>query len=294
MVFMPGSTVEQISVVIPTFNRSSFLPKALESVYKQTLPPLEVIVVDDGSTDSTKSKLSPDYPKVKWIKQKNHGVSFARNQGINKALGNWIAFLDSDDTWSPNKLEQQKQFLERNPDLLFCHTDEQWLRHNKLVNQPAYLEKSNQDIFLKSLTRCIICPSSVIIHKSLLHSVGMFDETFEVCEDYDLWLRILVQNKIGYLPQKLVSKHGGHDDQLSAKHWGMDRFRVRSLKNLLNQAELSTWQRISVIETLIEKLKILAQGFAKHGKLLQSQEFKEEIQVLSKQVSLYSTKHQVN
>jgi hypothetical protein len=74
----------------------------------------------------------------------------------------------------------------------------------------------------------------------------------------------------------------------------MDRFRVRSLKNLLNQAELSTWQRISVIETLIEKLKILAQGFAKHGKLLQSQEFKEEIQVLSKQVSLYSTKHQVN
>ena len=122
----------------------------------------------------------------------------------------------------------------------------------------------------------------------------MFDETFEVCEDYDLWLRILVQNKIGYLPQKLVSKHGGHRDQLSTKHWGMDRFRVQSLKKLLNQAKLSTHQRISVIETLIEKLKILAQGFAKHGKLLQSQEFNEEIQALSKQLPLHSTKHPFN
>lgn len=291
---MPSSVVGQTSVVIPTFNRSFFLQKALQSVYNQTLLPLEVIVVDDGSTDGTQYTLSPHYPKVKWIKQKNQGVSFARNQGIKKAQGNWIAFLDSDDTWLPTKLEQQQKFLETNPELLFCHTDEKWLRHNRLVKQPAYLEKSNKDIFLKSLTRCIICPSTVILHKSLLHSVGMFDETLEVCEDYDLWLRILVQNKIGYLPEKLVTKHGGHSDQLSTKHWGMDRFRIQSLKNLLNQSDLSTWQRIAVIKTLIEKLNILSQGFAKHGKLLQSQEFKHEILELSKQLLLHSNKYSVN
>ena len=105
---MPKATSRhEISVVIPTYNRSLFLPKALDSVYNQTSPVLEVIVVDDGSSDNTLPQLALQFPQVTWVSQGNHGVSHARNQGIQRARGEWIAFLDSDDEWLPQKIEKQ-------------------------------------------------------------------------------------------------------------------------------------------------------------------------------------------
>jgi pentatricopeptide repeat protein len=127
-----------------------------------------------------------------------------------------------------------------------------------------------------------------------LESIGFFDENLPVCEDYDLWIRILVENEIGYLKEKLVTKFGGHEDQLSSKHWGMDRFRVLSLKNLLIHSKLSTNQRISVLNTLTEKLNILAQGFAKHGKFAKSEEFLREMKTFSRELLTYSTAQPLN
>ena len=98
----------KISVIIPTYNRYEFLKRALNSVYAQTFLPSEVIVVDDGSTDNT-SHIQLDFPKIKYIYQKNSGVSSARNTGIKNATSDWIAFLDSDDTWLESKLELQVQ-----------------------------------------------------------------------------------------------------------------------------------------------------------------------------------------
>lgn len=289
-----GSSGHEISVVIPTFNRCLLLKRALLSVYNQTLLPFEVIVVDDGSTDNTNSQLSPQFPNVIWVSQENYGVSCARNQGIQKAKGNWIAFLDSDDTWHPQKLERQFDFLKRNPSFSMCHTDEEWLRNGQKVKTPAYLDKTNHQLFTRSLTRCLICPSSVVLNRSLLESIGFFDENLPVCEDYDLWIRILVENEIGYLKETLVTKFGGHEDQLSSKHWGMDRFRVLSLKNLLIHSKLSTNQRISVLNTLTEKLNILAQGFAKHGKFAKSEEFLREMKTFSRELLTYSTAQPLN
>ncbi|MBT5915178.1 MAG: glycosyltransferase, partial [Opitutae bacterium] len=219
----PSPLTQQVSVVIPTHNRLHLLRRTLYSVQAQTLPPLETIVIDDGSTDRSHESLATEFPTVQWIRQSNHGVSHARNQGIKHAKGEWIALLDSDDTWHPSKLEEQNQFLQQNLGLLFCHTDEAWIRRGKSVSHPAYLNKSNQDIFLKSLTRCIICPSSVVIHQKIFEKIGFFDEELPVCEDYDLWLRLVLQYEIGYLDRKLVTKHGGHSDQLSTTYWGMDR-----------------------------------------------------------------------
>ena len=284
----PSPLTQQVSAVIPTHNRLHLLRRALYSVQAQTLPPLETIVIDDGSTDRSHESLATEFPNVQWIRQSNHGVSHARNQGIKHAKGEWIALLDSDDTWHPSKLEEQNQFLQQNLGLLFCHTDEAWIRRGKSVSHPAYLNKSNQDIFLKSLTRCIICPSSVVIHQKIFEKIGFFDEELPVCEDYDLWLRLVLQYEIGYLDRKLVTKHGGHSDQLSTTYWGMDRFRVQSLQKLLDNPNLKSSLIPLIFQTLIQKLDILNKGFSKRDKQLEAKEFNQLKQFYSHQLAKHT------
>ena len=284
----PSPLTQQVSAVIPTHNRLHLLRRALYSVQAQTLPPLETIVIDDGSTDRSHESLATEFPTVQWIRQSNHGVSHARNQGIKQAKGEWIALLDSDDTWHPSKLEEQNQFLQQNLGLLFCHTDEAWIRRGKSVSHPAYLNKSNQDIFLKSLARCIICPSSVVIHQKIFEKIGFFDEELPVCEDYDLWLRLVLQYEIGYLDRKLVTKHGGHSDQLSTTYWGMDRFRVQSLQKLLDNPNLKSSLIPLIFQTLIQKLDILNKGFSKRDKQLEAKEFNQLKQFYSHQLAKHT------
>ena len=284
----PSPLTQQVSAVIPTHNRLHLLRRALYSVQAQTLPPLETIVIDDGSTDRSHESLATEFPNVQWIRQSNHGVSHARNQGIKQAKGEWIALLDSDDAWHPSKLEEQNQFLQQNLGLLFCHTDEAWIRRGKSVSHPAYLNKSNQDIFLKSLARCIICPSSVVIHQKIFEKIGFFDEELPVCEDYDLWLRLVLQYEIGYLDRKLVTKHGGHSDQLSTTYWGMDRFRVQSLQKLLDNPNLKSSLIPLIFQTLIQKLDILNKGFSKRDKQLEAKEFNQLKQFYSHQLAKHT------
>ncbi|MDA3909543.1 MAG: glycosyltransferase family A protein [Sulfurimonas sp.] len=223
----------EISVVIPTYNRYEVLKRALASVYAQTHKPKEVIIIDDGSTDET-SQILKLFPEAKYYYQKNSGVSSARNLGIKKASYEWIAFLDSDDEWHPQKLQEHLELHLDSPELQISYTDEKWMRDAKEVNMPKKYRKFGGDIFKECLSHCIIAPSATIIHKDLFERVGLFDENLEVCEDYDLWLRIAIENKIELIDKKLITKYGGDKDQLSMKFWGMDRFRVKALEKLLN------------------------------------------------------------
>ena len=261
-----NGAIEDISVVIPTFNRRNLLKRAIHSVIKQTIEPREIIVIDNGSTDQTYQMVSSLFPDINYFTEKKRGVSAARNKGIIESKSKWIAFLDSDDTWEPKKLEKQLEFslLNQNKYRLI-HTDEIWYRNNKFLNQLNKHKKSGGDIFKNSLKLCCISPSSAFVNKQVFHDYGLFDENLEVCEDYDMWIRITSKEEVGFLDSPLVLKYGGHSDQLSKKFWGMDRFRIKSLEKNLKNEHFSKSQKINVLDTLIEKLTIVSDGALKRG-----------------------------
>jgi len=263
-----------ISVVIPVYNRQNLLKRALCSVSKQTTQADEVLVVDDGSSSSPDLSNFHENPEVHCLRrEKNLGVSAARNWGIQQARGEWIALLDSDDEWEPKKLERQVQYIDQNPELLAVHTLEKWIRLGNEVIPPAYLDKSNNRLWERSLKNCLICPSSVLLHRSVFESVGWFDESLQVCEDYDFWLRLLLDHPIGLTEEKLVRKHGGHSDQLSTTTWGMDRFRIKALEKILKRSDLTDQQRKQALDVIIEKCSVLEQGSIKREKYEAAQKY---------------------
>ena len=266
----------RISVVIPTYNRADSLPRALSSVQSQTLPAEEVIVVDDGSRDGTESLIREHYPRVRYLRQRNGGVSRARNLGIAAARGEWIALLDSDDAWLPTKLAAQRAALRRHPWMRICHTEEIWIRNGRRVNPMAKHGKSGGHIFRACLPRCVISPSAAILHRSLINELGAFDENLPACEDYDLWLRICATEPVAYVPQPQIQKHGGHEDQLSRRYWGMDRFRIQALEKIINSGRLGAQDRAAASETLARKARIMATGARKRGNLARAERYESK------------------
>lgn len=254
-----------ISVVVPTFNRTHTLPRALGSILCQSLPATEIIVVDDGSQDDTADLIRHRYPQVRYLWQPNGGVSSARNRGIGASGGDWIAFLDSDDTWLPDKLMAQCAALREHPDTRLCHTEEVWVRRGRRVNQMDKHAKSGGHIFRKCLPRCIISPSASLLHRSLFDELGTFDEDLPAGEDYDLWLRICATEPVAFVPEPQICKYGGHADQLSRKHWGMDRFRALALEKIISSGRLDAGDRTAACTMLILKAGVLAAGARKRG-----------------------------
>jgi len=265
----------KISVIIPTYNRYDFLKRALESVFAQTYSVVEVIVIDDGSTDCT-SDIKKDFPSIRYIYQKNSGVSSARNRGITESKNKWIAFLDSDDVWVHEKLAMQAEFHKKSPEVLMSYTAETWIRDNKEIKIPKKFRKVGENIFLENLSYCNIAPSSVIMNKTLFTRFGLFDETLEVCEDYDLWLRIAQREKIGLINKKLIKKYAGHNDQLSFKFFGMDSFRVQTLEKLLQDDTCSNYKK-EIEEELLKKYVLLLHGAKKHNRSEDIEKFKEKV-----------------
>jgi len=247
----------KFSVIIPVFNREKFISRAIESVLNQSFRNFEIIVVDDGSTDNT-PYIIKQYP-IKIITQKNKGVSAARNTGIKASSGNIIAFLDSDDEWKKDKLKIQAKFFENNPSYKIHQTDEIWIRDGKFLNKKRIHQKKEGFIFYESLHLCLISPSAVAIKKELFEEIGLFREDFEVCEDYELWLRITKKYPVGYSPEKLVIKYGGHEDQLSRKYFGMDRWRVKAMLPFCDDPK--------VLEVAIKKCEIVVRGAKKHNNI---------------------------
>jgi glycosyltransferase involved in cell wall biosynthesis len=264
-----------VSVIIPTHNRRDYVREAIASVVAQTYQDFELIVVDDGSDDDTGTlvaEFSPVCPSLRYVCQANQGVSVARNTGVALSSGHYLAFLDSDDVWQPSKLERQLAFFGAHPRASICQTEEIWLRRGVRVNPHAKHRKTGGDIFARSLERCLVSPSAVMLRRSLFDRVGGFDPCLPACEDYDLWLRIGATQPIHLLDTPLVIKRGGHPDQLSQRFWGMDRFRVRALQKLLDSGILSAEQRRLTVRVFHNKCAVLARGARKRGKSGQAYE----------------------
>lgn len=270
-----------LSIIIPTFNRSSLLKRALESVCKQTFLNYEVIVIDDGSSDDTAEMVRTEFPAVRYYYQTNRGVSSARNKGLESAIGSWIAFLDSDDEWLPQKLEKQFALLELNPTEKVCHTEEIWVRNGVRVNQMKKHRKTGGWIFPQCLLLCAMSPSSIIIHRSIFDDVGGFDTDLPACEDYDLWLRITAKYSVLYIEEPQIIKYGGHEDQLSQKHWGMDRYRIKSLQKVISENQLDSENSHLATAMLLKKSKIFQQGALKRGKTEDAQHYQHIIDYYS-------------
>jgi glycosyltransferase involved in cell wall biosynthesis len=259
-----------VSVIIPTFNRVRMVKEAIDSVQDQTFKDYELLVVDDGSTDSTGDILASYKDVITVLSQKNKGVSAARNRGISRAKGELIAFLDSDDLWLPDKLKAQVDFFQSNPEAMICQTEEIWIRDGKRVNPKNRHKKYSGMIFKQSLPLCIVSPSAVVMRRGLFDKVGVFDEQLPACEDYDLWLRVSSQYPIYLINTPLIIKRGGHEDQLSKKT-SLDIYRIQSLTNIIDSGTLSDDQRRSAIDEIKKKCEIYINGCLKRNRVDEAQ-----------------------
>lgn len=262
---------ELISVIIPTYNRKEFLKNAIESVLNQNYKNKEIILIDDGSKDKTK-EIVFKFP-IKYFYQENKGPASARNLGIKKSNGNFIAFLDSDDLWVEDKLSLQMKFFKKNPEYKIVHTNEIWIKNGKILKQMEKHKKGGGDQFERSLELCVISPSSVMVKKELFEEVGFFDENFPACEDYEFWLRVTSKFKIGFIEKELVIKIGGHKDQLSTKVPCLDLWRAKAIGKLIVEDWFTSEQKEKAKKYLIEKAKIYLKGLNKRDKIKEKEEF---------------------
>ncbi|MFP4364779.1 MAG: glycosyltransferase family A protein [Spirochaetia bacterium] len=263
----------QVSVIIPVYNRPHLAQEAVNSVLSQSKRPYEIMVIDDGSEEV--SPYLADSKDITYIRTEHSGYpGKTRNIGVFHASGNWIAFLDSDDLWQPEKLEEQTAYILENPEYRICHTRELWLREGKEVSQKGQKHKRQGDVFSDALWKCIIGPSTVMLEKALYEEYRGFREDLEVAEDYELWLRICNTEQIGYIDKKLIIKRAGDWDQLSEKHGQIEIFRINALKELVDKKAFTPPRLEEASRVLAKKLRIYATGAEKRGRLEEAESYR--------------------
>ncbi|MBX9789753.1 MAG: glycosyltransferase family 2 protein [Pirellulales bacterium] len=200
-----------VSVVIPVFNGADFLPTALDHVFNQTYQRLQVIIVDDGSTDRTPEVLARYATQIEVQRQPNRGVGHARNTGIAASRGDYVAFLDQDDWWHRDKISRQVACFEQDGGVGLVHTgvdyfDQRSRAITKPLNPVARPELLQGDCFRRLLEENHVRNSSVMVRRRLLAEVGACDQAISgnTVQDYDLWLRLARVSRFAYLPESLT------------------------------------------------------------------------------------------
>ncbi len=273
-----------ISVIIPRHERPLLTEEALQSVINQSYRPLEILIGDDGSSALSRQRLN-DF--VNALPPQT-GLSFklpqwphcgcpgaVRNRCAEMAQGQWLAFLDSDDLWLPQKLEKQYSLHAADQNLLFSHTREEWRRNGRLVSQKGQKHLREGNIFSHALTKCIIGPSTVMMSRQLYMDTGGFRNDMEIAEDYEYWLRITSHCPVGYLNEALTVKRAGHGEQLSEKYGHIEIFRIRGLKTLVEQGFFDAIRQKEAKAELARKCLVYSRGCFKRGKDEEGRRYEE-------------------
>ena len=272
-----------ISAIIPVYNRPALLKEAYNSCIGQNYSDLEIIIADDGSADETfrvakelaAGANDAGYPKTVLIRSDHTGKpGLLRNISVDTSRGDYIAFLDSDDLWLPGKLQRQTAFFREHPEIRICHTRERWLRGEKEISQKSQTHIREGNLFPDSLKKCIIGPSTVMMHRSLYKESGGFREDIAVAEDYEFWLRITCREPVGYIPEALTVKRAGGWEQLSASG-PIEYFRIEALKKLITQNILPADCQAGAEKELVRKCLIYARGCRKRGKKEEASQYEE-------------------
>jgi glycosyltransferase involved in cell wall biosynthesis len=194
-----------VSVIVPTYNTIAYLPDAIDSILKQTFEDFEILLVNDGSTDSTAqwAKQLTD-PRIRYIEQKNQGLSAARNTGINLAQGRYIALLDADDLWEPTKLEKQVTLLNANPEVGMVHSWVEFMDGQGRSTGRIWKTQAEGKALSRLLHRNDIAVLSVLVRRECFAKVGGFDPTLRSLEDWDMWLRLVVHYPIAVIREPLA------------------------------------------------------------------------------------------
>jgi glycosyltransferase involved in cell wall biosynthesis len=284
----------KISCIIPTKNRLYTLKNAINSVLNGSISVYEIIIIDDGGNDESEKVCNilkmqnKTKTKIIYKKIKSSGVSKARNIGINLSVCEWICFLDSDDIWHKDKIKKHIALHKNNPNLLISQTREVWVKNNCKFLPSGKFSKKGGYIFELCIKICCVSVSCVMVNKNIFYDIGYFDESFLVCEDYDLWLRISKKYEIGLIDSYEVTRFDG-DDQLSKKYNCMDEYRVKALlKHIQNKGNdnkkylkeySKNWQNYQVLikKEIIKKCNILIQGAIKRNKRNMASKYKNII-----------------
>lgn len=257
----------KVSVIIPTYNRAHYIRETIDSVLAQTYPDYEIIVVDDGSTDKTAEVLKHYNGRIRYYCfPENKGISAARNFAIEQARGKYIAFLDDDDLWMPEKLEKQVAVLENNPELAFVCSGAYVIdAHGEVTAR--WCRAGAQETFECLYDQNFVLNLTVILRRECFAAVGGFDPKLPSTQDYDLWLRLAKRYKFSYV-DSCLAKYRLHPQNLSKN---IDR-RLRQHLMIINKKEicqgLGFWtRRIRMAKAYyyFAGLYLGTQGFRKAG-----------------------------
>jgi glycosyltransferase involved in cell wall biosynthesis len=238
------SSTPFISVVITVFNCRRYIGETIQSVLDQRYPHREIVVVDDGSTDGTRDILSQYEKDIRCIYQANRGVAAARNRGIAQSKGDFIALLDHDDLWVPDKLERQVAHSQQYPDAGLYHTDVLYWHMGTGVKErrEGIRKEFTGDCYLKLFWKHHVTPSTVLIRKACFDRAGLFDEGLRYVDDWDLWQRIAQHYPFAYLDEPLVI-YRFHETNASRNTIEMEQYSLRCVEQSLRR-DPSLYDRI--------------------------------------------------
>ena len=261
----------KVSVVIPSYNGEKFICQTIDSVFAQTFKDFEVLVIDDGSTDKTKEVLSKYGDSIRYLYKQNGGVSSARNYGIEQAKGKYIAFLDADDLWMPEKLEKQVSLLEKNEKVGLCFVATEKIDEN--LQSVGYIEakayKDYCETLLLNLNIVSGSCSSAVVRREVALKTNGFDSQFSTYADWEYWLRLSLLTEFAPIPEYLV-KYRVVAGSMSSNPYSSKRDALGVLRKFFALPDLPEKYKKLENRALSNNLMIVSGEFLHNGNLTES------------------------